>query len=131
MVALKENDTLELVPLPEGKKLVENHWVCIVKLNFNGFLSCLVRRSSSKHGLSAKLFYSTQDKLVHILISLAAITSAGCPECLSWYFGGRGLYGATSCFCCSRKLDMIFRLKKLLYGLKKILRAWFGKFFLL
>ena len=43
MSALRENDTFELVPLPEGRKSVGGRWVFTVKTDKNGEEHCKAR----------------------------------------------------------------------------------------
>ena len=79
MEALQKNFTWELVPLPEGKKMVECRWIFTVKLNPDGSINrykarLVAKGYTQKYGIDYEDTFVPVAKMntIRVLISLAA-----------------------------------------------------------
>ena len=141
VTALEKNGTWELVALPPGKRAVGCKWIYTVKLNPDWSLAHLKQdwlpKITHKCGLDYVDIFSPVAKMtsVQMMVSLAAtchwslhqlnIKNALLNSILDKDIYMEQLLGFFTQGECGHK---ICRLKKLLYGLKQSLRAWFDHF---
>ncbi|KAM1164645.1 hypothetical protein ACFX13_024764 [Malus domestica] len=141
MEALEKNSTWDLVPLPNGKKVVGCRWVFTIKHKADGSINRYKARLVDKgytqtYGADYHEMFAPVAKLntVRVLLSLAA--NQDWPL-LQFDVKNGFLHGdlkeevymdlppgiGTSPGKC-----VVCRLRKALYGLKQSFRAWFGRF---
>ena len=142
MKSLQKNETWELVDRPPGKKPVGCRWVYTVKHKAYGTIERFKARLVEKGYTQTYGIYYTDTfapvakiNIVRVLLSLAAN--------LDWslqHFDVKNvfLHGEFSeevyidlplgCMIPDVHCRKVCKLKKLLYGLKQSLRAWFGRF---
>ena len=79
MTALQKNKTLELVSLPEGKKIVGCRWVFTIKQNPDGLIDkrkarLVARGFTQTHGVDYEATFALVAKIntIRVLLSLAA-----------------------------------------------------------
>ena len=141
MRALLENNTWEIIDLPDGKKSVSCRWVYTIKCKEDGSLDrykarLVARGYTQTYGIDYQETFAPVAKIntIRILISLAVnldwplnqydIKNAFLHGDLreEIYMDLPPGYGST------RDSRKVCKLKKALYGLKQSPRAWFGKF---
>ena len=112
MTVLEQNETKELVTLPQGKKAVGCKWAYTIKLNPNGSLTRLKARLIAKsYSQVYRLHYVNTSSVakmtfVWILVSLQRHTTGHFISwtlrmSLSMVFLMRNLHEATTSLCCS------------------------------
>ncbi|KAJ0579636.1 putative RNA-directed DNA polymerase [Helianthus annuus] len=138
--ALKNNETWELVPKPEGVKTVSCKWVFKLKKNTDGTIQrykarLVARGFTQEYGLDYDETFSPVAKLTTVRVLIALATS------LNWKLdqmdvNNAFLYGDLSHtvymdqpigFEEKKNQGYVCKLKKALYGLKQSPRAWYGK----
>ena len=141
MEALEKNNTWELVPPPQGKRVVGCRWVYTIKHNADGSVNRYKARLVAKgytqtYGVDYEETFAPVAKIntVRVLMSLAAN--------LDWplqQFDVKNafLHGELSeevymdlppGYEASTRGRFVCKLNKSLYGLKQSPRAWFGRF---
>ena len=135
--SLLENDTWELVPLPEGTNIVGSRWVLRVKRDENGsvdrYKARLVAQGySKKKGVDHEEVFSpvTRNTSIRTLLALA---NAHDLEIHQMDVKTASLNGSLDCdvymsqpkgFSNQDKPDYVCKLKKSIYGLKQSARCW-------
>ena len=130
MAILHSTSTWDLVTLLINKSHVGCRGVYIVKIGPDGRVDRLKVRLVAKGytQIYASDYYDTfscwQDDFrssspIYGCYEILAPISVGHQECLSpWRPHRRGIYGATTWFCCLRGVGLVCKLHRSLYGLK-------------
>ncbi|RVW42182.1 Retrovirus-related Pol polyprotein from transposon RE1 [Vitis vinifera] len=139
--ALEKNENWEVMNLPRGKKLVGCKWIFTVKYKTDGtielYKACLVAKGFTRtYGIDYIETFAPVAKLntIRVLLSLAAN--------LDWPLRQFDIKNAflngeleeevfmmlPPGFCKEEEETRVCKLKKSLYGLKQLPRAWFDRF---
>ena len=141
MEALLKNKTWDLVPLLEGKKMVESKWVFSIKHKVDRSIERYKERLVAKgytqtYGVDYQEIFSPVAKLNTVRVLLSLATNLDWPlhqlDVKNAFLHGNleeevymdipPGYTATS------KTEVVCKLQRALYGLKQSPRAWFGQF---
>eukprot|EP00253_Pinus_taeda_P001717 PITA_01717 len=136
---LLANDTWDLVPLPNGQKLVRCKWVYITKYGPDGKVDkhkyCLVAKGFSQvEGIDYIETFSPVAKMnyIHLVLSLVASFKweVHQMDVKSTFLHGdlhEEIYVEQPPGFIQTDSNLICRLKKSLYGVKQAPRAWYAK----
>ena len=140
ILALKQNQTWNLVPKPEGVKPISCKWVYKLKTRPDGTIErykarLVVRGFSQEYGIDYDETFSPVAKIttVRVLLALAASKSWKLwqMDVKNAFLHGeldRDIYiDQPQGFVNHEKPEYVCKLKKALYGLKQAPRAWYGK----
>ncbi|KAK8574585.1 hypothetical protein V6N12_062275 [Hibiscus sabdariffa] len=140
MEALEKNNTWELVKLPEGKKTVGCKWIFTVKYNSDGSLErykarLVVKGYSQTYGINYLETFAPVAKMntVRVLLSLAAnrgwkLQQFDVKNAFLHGYLEEEIYMDIPPGFTSSDGQAVCKLKRVLYGLKQLLGAWFGRF---
>ena len=138
MQALRKNDTWEMGPLLEGKKLIGSRWVYAIKHNSDSrYKARLIARGyTQSYGVDYHETFAPVAKLntIRLLIVLAAMYQWDLSQfdVKNAFLHGEleeDVYMATPPgYQLHENSSHVYYLKKSLYGLKQSPRAWFKKF---
>lgn len=139
MVALEENDTWDLVPLPRGKNVVGCRWVYAVKTNLDGSISrykvrLVAKGYSQTYGIDYGETFSPVARMTSVRLLLSMATVQGWPlyqldvsnaflhetldeEVYMEQPPGFVAQGELAC-------KLVSKLKKTIYGLRQSSRKW-------
>ena len=136
MQALEENDTFELVSLPEGKQMVGSKWVYAIKTDKNGdehYKARFVAKGFSQiEGIDYQETFSPTARMTSIR-AIAQIAVQNDMEIHQMDVKAAYLNAPIDCdvyvrqpegFVKGIQNDLVFKLKKSLYGLKQSGRNW-------
>ena len=139
--ALEKNKTWDLVPFPEGKKVVNCKWVYTVKQNPNGKVERYKARLVAK-GYSQTYGIDYDETFAPVAKMSTVRTLISCAANFDWPLHQLDVKNAflhgdlqeevymeiPPGFATSQTEGKVLRLKKSLYGLKQSPRAWFDRF---
>lgn len=140
MKSLQENQTFELVKLPQGKRALKNRWVYRLKQDVNALVPrykarLVVKGFSQKKGVYFDEIFAPVVKMSSIRVVLALAASLDL-EIEQMYVKTAFLHGdleeeiymeQPEGFVLRGKEDYVCKLKKSLYGLKQAPRQWYKK----
>ncbi|KAG8483480.1 hypothetical protein CXB51_023157 [Gossypium anomalum] len=137
---IEKNQTWELVPRPDKRKVIGVKWVYRAKQNADGSLNKLkarlvVKGFSQKYGLDYMETFAPVARLdtIRLLVALAAQMEWKIHQLdvksafLNGYLEEEIYVEQPEGFKVPHKEDMVYRLKKALYGLKQAPRAWYSR----
>jgi transposase InsO family protein len=139
MKALQENETWELVDLPQGKRAISNKWVYKVKTNADGSIDkfkarLVIKGYSQQRGIDYDETFSpvARKSTIRTLLSVAAnegMKLAQIDVSTAFLYGDlkETIYMQQPEGHCDGS-GRVCRLKKSLYGLKQAPRCWNEKF---
>lgn len=140
ILALKQNQTWNLVPKPEAVKPISCKWVYKLKIRPDGTIErykarLVVRGFAQEYGIDYDETFSPVAKIttVRVLLALAASKSWKLwqMDVKNAFLHGeldRDIYiDQPQGFVNHEKPEYVCKLKKALYGLKQAPRAWYGK----
>ena len=139
--ALKKNDTWDLVPRPINHNMVGCRWIFKTKLHANGSIErhkarLVVKGFSQIHGLDFDDTFSPMVRPATIWIILSIAVTSGLPlhqlDVKNVFFHGHlseEVYmEQPPCYIDPQFPQHVCHLKRALYGLKQVPRAWFQRF---
>ncbi|KAG8479622.1 hypothetical protein CXB51_029429 [Gossypium anomalum] len=137
---IEKNQTWELVPKPNNRKIIGVKWVYRAKQNADGSLNKLkarlvVKGFSQKYSLDYMETFSPMARLdtIRLLVALVAQMQWKIHQLdvklafLNGYLEEEIYVEQPEGFKVPHKEDMVYRLKKALYGLKQAPRAWYSR----
>ena len=140
ILALKQNQTQNLVPKPEGVKALSCKWVYRLKIRPNGTIErykarLVIRGFSQEYGIYYNETFSPVAKIttVRVLLALAASKSWKLwqMDVKNAFLHGeldRDIYiDQPQGFVNIEKSGYVCKLNKALYSLKQTPKAWYGK----
>ncbi|KAG8486045.1 hypothetical protein CXB51_019337 [Gossypium anomalum] len=137
---IEKNQTWELVPRPDKRKVIGVKWVYRAKQNTDGSLNKLksrlvVKGFSQKYGLDYMETFALVARLdtIRLLVAIAAQMGWKIHQLdvklafLNGFLEEEIYVEQPEGFKVPHKEDMVYRLKKALYGLKQAPRAWYSR----
>jgi hypothetical protein len=137
--SLMESDTLDLVPLPKGRKLVRCKWVYITKYASDGSVErhkvrLVAKGFSQVEGIDYNETFSHVEKMnsMRLVLSLAAshkweVHQMGVKYAFLHGYFQEEIYMEQCPGYVQNDSSLVCRLKKSLYGIKQAPRGWYAK----
>ena len=137
--ALKQNQTWDLVPRPKDVKPISSKWVYKVKTRTNGSVErykahLIARGFSQQYGLDYDETFSPVAKITTVRVLIALVASKSWKlwkmDVKKAFLHGeldREVYiKQPKRFESKTQLDNVCKLRRALYGLKQVPRAWYS-----
>ncbi|KAE8694358.1 hypothetical protein F3Y22_tig00110783pilonHSYRG00068 [Hibiscus syriacus] len=139
--ALHKNNTWDLVPLPQGRKPIDNKWVFKIKRNGDDQVEryharLVVKGYAQKEGIDFNEIFSHVVRLttVRVVLTMCATLNLHLEklEVKTAFLHGNleeEIYVLQpEGFEENKKKNLVYRLNKSLYGLKQVPRCWYKRF---